>query len=151
MIEDMRRSSPFSSAPATQQTDLWDTPPSSSGSHHGLGSVALTAVASRLSRTCTGRRATQNVQHTKYSRATYLPSRARSFLACRCAWWSLRMQAVDQCRCMLGCPRVPLGAPCRVCVLLWCRPRLRFAPPVESRNRYGQGLLLFFMNSFVLF
>jgi hypothetical protein len=25
------------------------------------------------------------------------------------------------------------------------------APLVESRNRYGQGLLLFFMNSFVLF
>jgi hypothetical protein len=49
MIEDMRCSSGLYELPASKQTDAWDTPPSSSGSNHGRGSVVLTAVASRLS------------------------------------------------------------------------------------------------------
>jgi hypothetical protein len=47
MIEDMRRRLRLYLAPATNQTAFWDNPPPL-GSTHGRGSVALTAVASRL-------------------------------------------------------------------------------------------------------
>jgi hypothetical protein len=51
MIEDIRCSSGLHEFPATQQTDVSDNPPSSSGSKNGRGSVALTAVAEAEGRT----------------------------------------------------------------------------------------------------